>query len=58
LNYGTKLKYPSHIQRNLSFPAGRQAGRYPLNYGTVSIPQKYNQMPVFTTNWKELTKMG
>ena len=33
---------PNQQNRNLSF--------YPLNYGTRSTPQKYNQKPVFTTN--------
>lgn len=40
---------PNQQNRNLSF--------YPLNYGTVSILQKYNQMAGFTTNWKNLNEM-
>ena len=36
---------PNQQNRNLSF--------YPLNYGTRSIPQKYNQKPGFTTNYEK-----
>ena len=35
------IRTPNQQNRNLSF--------YPLNYGTVLIKQKYNQMRVFTT---------
>jgi hypothetical protein len=34
------------------------AGRYPLNYGTGSIPQKYNQKPGFTSNSENLMKIA